>query len=555
MKKTKKCGSKKLPKYNIGNTPIATPILNSMNGSVLPTMITNPGTPSGGNAMPMMNNIGAAGNIMGSAANFAGATIASYSDPNLSTPNTYISKGPIQYQKTDYVNQGNELSKLKKENTGNALKSVGAGAATGAALGSVIPGIGTVIGGVVGGVAGAITGIFGARRRRKKLPGMIKEANTKISRNNAFNLAESHSNMIEQEYYNEYEDTQDDALYNKGKTPFTDGKNANALVGKGETIVDGQTGDMTEVTSGSAIGTDDVPAIVNTEDAVAGNKRNPRTGNTFAQDMKPLTRMESRLKRNTERNIKSIAANTEKLVKSYTQPLANTIIAEQAAVLNNGKTPKYNNGKTGQFITEGLTSLATIAPSMWNIQQGNEDPEVAAVNQLYATNAYAQPALRRMAKRRYNASPELEAINSLERRQRYAARSMGSEGGINRAMDMAGTLGLARQTSEVYARKQNVDNEYIGQEANMMAQLGAQEAANQSNAMRTAYDINAKNRATKKAYTQAGITGLSNYAQQLQLNTNRNRADNARLRILEQYLNMGTTRPNIDYLLGPLMNQ
>lgn len=563
MSKIKNSGKKPLKKYNGGYNP--RPLSNTPNGgtpwygmgtsSISNGLAPNPTAVNTGGSAP--TGVGMGGNVVGSVIDFGGAIANSFAPVELSGTNaTYTSRGPIQYTKTDYINNEAEYKKLKKENTGSALKTVGSGAAAGAAIGSIVPGIGTVVGGAIGAIGGGIASLFGSKKRKRELKRKIRNENTNITNKNQFNLADVHSDMLEQDYYGENEDTQDDALYNEGKTPFNEGKKVNALVGKGETIVDGKTGETTEVISGSAIGTDDVPAVVNTEDAVAGNKRNPRTGQTFAEDMKPLTRMESKLKRNTDRNIRSIAESTEKLVKSYTQPMINTIIAEQSATLDGNKTPKYANGKGwGTYTMEGLNTVGQLAPSIYNTIQGMQAPETVNPSQLYAKNTYTRPALTKMAKRRYNVNPELEALRGIERRQRYSARTLGSEGGINRALDLAGSLGLGRQTSDVYAKKQNIDNDYIGQEANMMAQLGAQEAGNQSNAMRTAYDINAKNRATKKAYQQAALTGFSNYAQQQQLNANRNKMDDARLRVLQNYYGMGTTQGNIDYLLGPLMNQ
>ena len=566
MKKNKK-GNRKLPKYN-GGAPGA--LSNTPHGMAPWYGLGTSSIQNGLAPTPQMSNItnGVKSGIpsfdisgqIGSAVDFAGSMINAFADPTLTGTNkTYMSKGPIQYQKTDYVNNKTEMDALKKQNTSNTLNTISKGSSVGASIGSIVPGVGTGIGAAVGAIGGAIGGIFGSRKRKRKLKRKIKNANENITNRNQFNLADVQSDMLEQDYYSDNENTQDDVLYNKGKTPFVNGKDANALVGKGETIVDGITGDMTEVTSGSAIGTDDVPAFIKQEDAIAGNKKNPRTGNTFAEDMKPLTRMESKLKRNNERNIKSIAENTERLVKAYTQPMVNSIIADQAAVIGNKNKAEFANGKQfGSKVLEyggsALNTLGALAPSIWNIIRGTEEPETTRPDQLYATNAYAQPALSRMAKRRYNVNPELEAITGVERRQRYNARQFGSEGGIGRAMDIAGSLGVARLAGEAYAKKQNIDNDYIGQEASMMAQLGAQEAANRTSAMKESYEINARNRATQKAYQYAGLTGFANYAQQNELNRNKKRMDDARLRVLQNYYKLGTTNSNMDYILGPLMN-
>lgn len=43
------------------------------------------------------------------------------------------------------------------------------GASTGASIGSIIPGVGTAIGGAVGGLIGGITGLFGKKKKKKKV--------------------------------------------------------------------------------------------------------------------------------------------------------------------------------------------------------------------------------------------------------------------------------------------------------------------------------------------------------------------------------------------------
>ena len=410
----------------------------------------------------------------------------------------------------------------------------------------------TVIGGAIGAVGGLVSGLLGGGKRKRKMKRLIAEQNEKTGNKNTFNQSGAHTDQLQQEYASQNENTQDDQLYNKGKTPFVGGKDSNSLVGKGETIVDGDTGDLTEVQHGSAVGTDDVPALINPQDAIAGNLKSKVTGNTFAEDMKPLTRMESRLKRNTDRNIRSIAANTEKLVKAYTQPLAASILQQQALQHRDESKSKYNWGKVGEYAMNGISDIASLAPTMYNFYQGLQNPDQVSASELYSPNANAQAALTKMGKRRYNQAPELEALRGLESRQRYNARQLGSEGGLNRAMDVAGALGTRRSISDVYAKKQNVDNQYLGEEASMAAQLGAQEAQARTMAMREAYDINAKNKAMQKQYQAASMQGLSEFAQMGKKNRNLRKMDSAKLRMAERYMGLGTTASNIDYIFGNL---
>lgn len=598
--KKKKCGSRRLPKkYDGGATPNyydvydvgrgtlpygyaqwnkTNPMPNNaaMPGNVytMPTGIELPSSVTRSMDAGWNNSINAAGNrvakqgiegatsVLGGASNIASSAIGSvtagmksFESPTLDPAKTTMSSGPIQYTKTERINSQNEYDKLRKDNVGNTLNTMGSGASLGAAVGSVVPGVGTLIGGAVGAVGGLVTGLFGNAKRKRQLARKIRNENKRIDRKNDLNLSTAHTDLLQQDYNSEVDDAQNDVLYNNGKTPFVDGKDANALVGKGETIIDGNTGNKTEVTQGSGVGNDDVPAVIKQEDAVLGNKENPRTGNTFAEDMKPLTRMENKLKRNNERNIKSIAANTEAMIKRYTQPVTNMLISEQAALHKKPiNKPEYNAGKIGQFALQGAQEIGTLMPSIYNMIQGSKSPDYVSDTQLYSPNANASRALNKMSKRRYDANPEIEATRDLEARQRYNARMLGSEGGLNRAMDIAGAINTQKAISNTYAKKQNIDNQYLADEASMMASLGAQEASNKTQAMQQAYDINAKNKAMQQQYTAAGLQGLSQYAQLKQKNANQSKMDRAKMRVLEKYYGMGTTQANTDYILGGLLN-
>lgn len=408
----------------------------------------------------------------------------------------------------------------------------------------------TVIGGAIGAIVGFGASMFGGAKRKREMKRKMKIETDKIDRKNLAAQSTAHTDVLQQEYDQEFEDTQDDTLYNDGKTPFMKGKKANALVGKGETIIDGDTGETTEVTQGSAVGTDDVQAVIKPQDAIAGNKKNPKTGNTFAEDMKPLTRMESKLKRNNDRNVLSIARNTQKMVKMYTTPAIQSILATQAEVHNAGKQKKYNWGKIAEYGGSAIQEGVALAPSIYNLIKGTEKADQVDPNQLYSPNANAQSAIRLMGKRRYNNAPEIEELRGLEVRQRYNARQLGSEGGVNRAMDIASALNTQRAISSTYARKQNMDNQYTGEYANMMAQLGAQEAENKGQAMRQAYDINARNKAMKAQYTQAALQGFSQYAQVNKRDKNKQKMDDMRMRALERYYQLGTTDKNMNYIFG-----
>lgn len=556
MKKNKI--KKSLPKYNPGMTPLGLAPLGKSPAGLSQTKITNIGSNTG---TPNITGGASSGGGIGGMANIGSAAVGALSSQMdvwggadiESTPEVTMAKGPIQYQKTGYINKAAELKNLKSKNTSSTLGAAGSGAALGATVGSIAGPIGTVIGGAAGAIIGGVTGIFGGAKKKRQLKRKIARENERITRENQFNLSESHSGMLQQEYAREFGDTESEALYNKGKSKCDAGKSANALVGNGETIVDGNTGELEEVTQGRGVGIDDVQANIQPQDAIAGNLTNPRTGNTFAEDMKPLTRMEKKLRRNMDRNTQAIAQNTEKLVTAYTRPMSQQILADQAAVhYNKGKssTPKYDIGRVATAVGGVTEGFAALAPSIYNIIQGRKAAETVSPDQLYSPNARAQQALNLMAGRRYNVKPEMEALRGLERRQRYSARQTGSESGIGRAMDVAGGLNMQRAIGDLYGRKQMADIGYRGEEASMMGQLGAQEASDRSRAMASAYDINARGRAAKKAYTAAGLTGISEYSQMQRKLRNQQSMDDMRMRGLNEFLRLQTTGAKSDYLTG-----
>jgi len=85
-----------------------------------------------------------------------------------------MSIGGVGYESPNTINVGDELDKVKKENTGNTLKAVGSGAALGTAI---LPGWGTAIGAIVGlGV-----GLFGGASRKRRYREMLAKQNAKIN--------------------------------------------------------------------------------------------------------------------------------------------------------------------------------------------------------------------------------------------------------------------------------------------------------------------------------------------------------------------------------------
>ena len=293
---------------------------------------------------------GSIGDIAGNTFGFLGSAIGDFQSPSLQyAPATIRQNGPISYDRINNVNSGLEMKTLGNQNTMNTISSTTQGAALGTTL---MPGIGTAI----GAVGGFVTGLFGGASRKRKLANLINKRNTQINATNNFNQSSALSTNEQLNYAQKYGNNTDSNLFNTGKSPMIN-KFGNSLVGKGETIVNGNSGNTTEVTGGSAVGTDDVPANIAPQDAVLGNLLNPFSGRTFAEDAKPLTRMEKKLNRNIDRNSSIIAQNTAKMVHKFTDPMKNMLIQQQSAVHNASGINKYDNGKE-PYTTEAAVVRA-----------------------------------------------------------------------------------------------------------------------------------------------------------------------------------------------------
>lgn len=187
------------------------------------------------------------------------------------------------------------------------------------------------------------------------------------------------------------------------------------------------------------------------------------------------------------------------------------------------KTPPneaFNWNKAGG-IANGLLQAA---PAIYNIAQGifgkadTLDPEKF-------NNPYEGAAINAMRNRKFNIDPLLEAnrINyaTANRNLSTAAKTRGellSGYGAN-------AYGKSSADMTAWATKNNEENKYKGELANMYAQLGNSRASN----MLAIAEFNARSRAAKSNMLGTGITQLGALGQRYELNKNRRRMDLAQL--------------------------
>jgi len=185
-----------------------------------------------------------------------------------------------------------------------------------------------------------------------------------------------------------------------------------------------------------------------------------------------------------------------------------------------------NRGSVGSI----LGTAASLAPVAYNLFQGNKSPESINASALY--NPYNDEIRSTLRDRRYNVQPELAANRLGQATYNRKIRESGPSVSQYLANLSGGQLQRSRADAAVYAKKQNIDNQYLADQARTDLYLGKDIAATN----RYVEDINARNRATRRGFTSAGLSQLSNFAQNQMLMSNQKLSDRQRTNILNDLI-------------------
>jgi hypothetical protein len=216
---------------------------------------------------------------------------------------------------------------------------------------------------------------------------------------------------------------------------------------------------------------------------------------------------------------------------------------QQLSATNNYD-PKGENEHT-RFIDEtpdawynkAFDTVGQYAPMSYNMYQGMfGKPE--HMNASDYDNPYENQVMSLMRGRRYNVDPELESNRLASADYYHNLRQGAPSQGRYLAGLQAGQIGRQRGDAEAYARKQNIDNQYLGEEASTLGGFGNQKAN-----MRFQVDnINAQNRAFQKGYIPTALTQLQQQTQMNKIMREKQRLmknqalrDEERQRIMENY--------------------
>lgn len=208
-----------------------------------------------------------------------------------------------------------------------------------------------------------------------------------------------------------------------------------------------------------------------------------------------------------------------------TRSIMPTIGTNPAATTVN--TPEASNPNW----VDAIGDFATLAPIMSNLFTGN--PESVQANY----NPYASAIVNTMGRRRYNINPLLRDIEQNRDVANYSASQQMTNTGHNMAFRLQNAIQANKAKAAARATESNVNNQYKGEYANAMNDLGKQWV----NATNLASDLNAQNRASARNIRRAGLSQLSQFAQNKSLMRNQSKSDKAMLELYKPFLQAGFT--------------
>lgn len=191
-----------------------------------------------------------------------------------------------------------------------------------------------------------------------------------------------------------------------------------------------------------------------------------------------------------------------------------------------------------------LSGIASLTPIMSNLFTGR--PET--VDTVY--NPYATSISNTMRRRRYDISPAIEDLNRNRATSNYNASQINTNTGANLAYRLQSAVNTDRAMASLRSQESNVNNQYLGDYANTMNSLGQQWV----NATNMANEANAQNRDTARNIRRAGLSQLSQWAQNRELMRNQRARDMEMWPLYQRFLQAGFTEDDLRAMMNSNRN-
>lgn len=195
-------------------------------------------------------------------------------------------------------------------------------------------------------------------------------------------------------------------------------------------------------------------------------------------------------------------------------------------------------------VGSALSGIASLTPIMSNLFTGR--PET--VDAVY--NPYATSISNTMRRRRYDISPAIEDLNRNRATSNYNASQINTNTGANLAYRLQSAVNTDRAIASLRSQESNANNQYLGDYANTMNSLGQQWV----NATNMANEANAQNRATSRNIRRAGLSQLSQWAQNRELMRNQKARDMEMWPLYQRFLQAGFTEDDLRAMMNSNRN-
>ena len=319
----------------------------------------------------------------------------------------------------------------------------------------------------------------------------------------------------------------------------------NSMVGKGESIINYNTGNASLVTKGIK-GRDTEGSSVqdNDNNVIAGNDKDyigylhgktPRLM-SFADQVAPITArvqmLNSLIKDNKHPELSSLSKITKQVntneVDKIRKPLMNQMKEitdrqayqhdindkyEYMANLNN----KYNYGKNkyADGKDSWMLGLGRLIPSV--IESGellNWVKNKPKGSNVYASNPYSAAALQKLSQLKYSPYNELMASQNAERRAAYALNQSGGLTGSQKYLGkVASGIAGMKEDADIYRNAQLQNDKYSQNWAEAALQAGEQQAQRRQAANQYDYETYVRAQGARTKGIETHLAGLSALAQ------------------------------------------
>ena len=320
----------------------------------------------------------------------------------------------------------------------------------------------------------------------------------------------------------------------------------NSMVGKGESIINYNTGNASLITKGIK-GRDTEGSSVqdNDNNVIAGNDKDYigyLHGKTpglmsFADQVAPIAArvqmLNSLIKDNKHPELSSLSKVTKQVntneVDKIKRPLMDQMkqITDRQAYQHDMK-DKYNTYMTGlnNKYNYGKNKYADGKDS-WMLGLGRLIPSVIESGELlnwvknkpkgsnvYASNPYSSAALQKLSQLKYSPYNELRASQDAERRAAYALNQSGGLTGSQKYLGkVASGIAGMKEDADIYRNAQLQNDKYSQNWAESALQAGEQQAQRRQSANQYDYETYARAQGARTKGIETHLAGLSALAQ------------------------------------------